>query len=92
MGIGSRELIIFLVIVLIIFGPKNLPKLAQAIGRSVRELKNGMAGLSEDVNEAAHGPTEKKSGVDKHVSSPAAASESPKDTVETAPPHSPKNA
>ncbi len=51
-GIGSKELMIFLVIVLIVFGPKNLPKLARAMGRSVRELKDGLAGVGEDVKEA----------------------------------------
>jgi len=51
MGIGTREMVIFLVIVLIIFGPKNLPRLAKAMGQSVRELKNGLSGLSEDMKD-----------------------------------------
>lgn len=37
--IGLPEVIIILVIVLIIFGPKKLPKLARAIGESVHEYK-----------------------------------------------------
>jgi TatA/E family protein of Tat protein translocase len=51
-GIGSTELIIFLVIVLIIFGPKNLPRLAQALGKSVRELKNGLSGVSDELKDS----------------------------------------
>ena len=48
-GVGSKELIILLVIVLLIFGPKNLPRLAQSIGRSLRELKNGLSGLNDEM-------------------------------------------
>ena len=32
-GIGATELIIFLVIVLVIFGPKRLPSLGRSLGR-----------------------------------------------------------
>ena len=53
MGVHGWELIIFLVIVLILFGPKNLPKLASALGRSVSELKRGMQGVEEEFKKAA---------------------------------------
>jgi len=49
-------MIIVLVVVLLLFGPKNLPKLAQSIGRSIRELKNGMNGLTEDIRDTLHNP------------------------------------
>ena len=35
-GMGMPELILILVVVLIIFGPKNLPKLGGMLGRSVK--------------------------------------------------------
>ena len=35
-GMGGIELIIILVVILIIFGPKNLPKLGKAIGKAKR--------------------------------------------------------
>jgi sec-independent protein translocase protein TatA len=54
MGIG--EWVVVLVIVLIFFGPKNLPKLAQSIGKSVRELKNGLNGLGDDLKETLTSP------------------------------------
>lgn len=49
---GHWELLLLLIIVLIIFGPKKLPALAQAIGKSVRELKNGMQGLNNEMKDA----------------------------------------
>ncbi len=41
-GLGVPELIIILVVVLIIFGPKNLPKLGSALGKSVKSLREGL--------------------------------------------------
>ena len=51
-GIGVPELIIILIVVLLIFGPKNLPKLGNAIGKSIRGLREGMdAGKEEKDKE-----------------------------------------
>lgn len=41
-GIGVPELIIILIVVLLIFGPKNLPKLGSALGKTVKNLRDGM--------------------------------------------------
>ncbi len=43
-GIGVPELIIILIVVLLIFGPKNLPKLGNAIGRTFKSMRDGMDG------------------------------------------------
>mgnify|MGYP002769983922 FL=1 len=43
LGMGVPELLIILVVVLLIFGPKNLPKLGSAIGKSVKSLRDGMS-------------------------------------------------
>lgn len=48
LGMGTPELIIILVVALLIFGPKNLPKLGQAIGRSVKGLRDGMESTESD--------------------------------------------
>ena len=44
MAIGLTEILIILVIILILFGPKKLPELARSIGNAVREYREGMAG------------------------------------------------
>ena len=41
--IGTGEIIIILVIILVLFGPKKLPELARAVGRSVKEYRAGMS-------------------------------------------------
>ncbi|MCB7036651.1 twin-arginine translocase TatA/TatE family subunit [Eggerthella sinensis] len=38
-GMGMPELILILVVVLVIFGPKNLPKLGGMLGRSVKKIR-----------------------------------------------------
>ena len=51
LGMGTPELLIILVVVLLIFGPKNLPKLGSAIGKSVKGLREGL-GSNKKVEEA----------------------------------------
>ena len=43
------EWIVILIVALLIFGPKNLPKLGKALGSTVKNIREGM---SEDVEEA----------------------------------------
>ena len=59
MRIGPQELIIVLIIVLVIFGPKNLPKLGKMFGKTINGFKKGM---DEDANDDddAEEKTEKK--------------------------------
>ncbi|MGV9001405.1 MAG: twin-arginine translocase TatA/TatE family subunit [Candidatus Saccharimonadaceae bacterium] len=41
-GLGAPELIIILIIILVIFGGSQLPKLARSIGTSAKELRSGL--------------------------------------------------
>ena len=47
-GIGIPELIIVLVILLVIFGPKRLPGLGRSLGSGMREFKDSISGKSRD--------------------------------------------
>lgn len=47
-NIGPMELIIVLVIVLLIFGPKRLPGLGKQLGGGLREFKDSVAGKDRD--------------------------------------------
>ena len=44
LGMGMPELLIILGVILLIFGPKNLPKLGAALGSTVKNLREGMQG------------------------------------------------
>jgi sec-independent protein translocase protein TatA len=45
---GPLEVVIILVIVLIIFGPKRLPDLGRSLGRGMREFKDSVTGKDRD--------------------------------------------
>jgi sec-independent protein translocase protein TatA len=46
---GSGELIIVLIIVLLVFGGSQLPKLAKNLGKAQKEFKDGLAeGMKDD--------------------------------------------
>jgi sec-independent protein translocase protein TatA len=47
-NIGPMELIIVLVIVLLIFGPKRLPGLGRQLGSGMREFKDSITSKSKD--------------------------------------------
>jgi len=51
-NIGPMELIIVLVIVLLIFGPKRLPGLGRSLGSGMREFKDSVTGKTKDEDEA----------------------------------------
>ena len=52
LGMGTPELLIILVVVLLILGPKNLPKLGSAIGKSMKGLREGL-GSGKKAEEAS---------------------------------------
>lgn len=50
-GMGTPELLIILAVILLIFGPKNLPKLGSALGKTVKNLRDGMGAGKKDKKE-----------------------------------------
>lgn len=59
-NLGTPELIIILLIVLLLFGSKKLPELAKSVGSSARELRKGLGGDEEDKKTAKSKSTAKK--------------------------------
>jgi sec-independent protein translocase protein TatA len=47
--IGGVELLLLLVVVLLIFGPKKLPGIGQAIGNGIREFRIASKSGNKDV-------------------------------------------
>jgi sec-independent protein translocase protein TatA len=52
-GLHMPELIIILVVALLIFGPKKLPEMGSAIGKSIREFRKGVNEISQPKEEEA---------------------------------------
>ncbi len=51
-GLGTQELLIILVLVMIIFGAGKLPQVGGALGKGLRNFKKGMNDTAEDIEEA----------------------------------------
>jgi sec-independent protein translocase protein TatA len=49
--IGMAELIIILLIVLLIFGAAKLPLIGRALGRAIREFRQGTKDIDGDIEE-----------------------------------------
>ena len=47
-GIGVTELVILLVALLVIFGPKRLPEMGRSLGKGMREFKDSISGKDDD--------------------------------------------
>ncbi len=56
MGLHMPELIIVLVVALLIFGPKKLPEMGSAIGRSVQAFRKGVNGLANSKDDENSNP------------------------------------
>lgn len=48
MGIGIKEIIIVLLVVLIVFGAGKLPRVMGDLGRGLRNFKDGLKGEDND--------------------------------------------
>lgn len=55
-GLGTQELIIILVIVLVLFGAKKLPELARGMGKSIKEFKKASSEVEEEFKQAMDAP------------------------------------
>lgn len=48
-GIGVPELILIFFIVLLFFGARRLPEIGGSLGKGIREFKDSLKGLDEEV-------------------------------------------
>ena len=54
-GLGTTGIILLVLVAMLLFGPKKLPELGKAFGRTISEFRSGSRELLEDTE-----PTEKK--------------------------------
>ncbi len=80
-GIGMPELMIIFVIALLVFGPKELPKIGKTIGKAMGEFRRASEELKEGIQREIEA-AEKESDEGHHTPSPEAAQA----TVPTEPP------
>ena len=47
-GIGIWEILILLLVLLLVFGPKRLPEMGRQLGKGMREFKDSISGSGKD--------------------------------------------
>ncbi len=57
MKISTTELLVVLAIVVLIFGPTQIPKLSRMLGKSVKNLRDGMKDDEPSDDTAAQDPS-----------------------------------
>lgn len=48
-GLGTRELILILIVVLVLFGGKKIPELMRGMGVGIKNFKEGVNGINEEI-------------------------------------------
>jgi sec-independent protein translocase protein TatA len=54
--VSIPELILLLVVILLIFGPKRVPEIGRSLGKGMREFKNSITGRDEEEPRPAEIP------------------------------------
>ncbi len=75
-GLGPGEMMILFIIVLLIFGPSQLPKLARGLGNAMREFRKAQREFSDELHkegpeskpDSPHQPPESKPPENKPIS------------------------
>lgn len=47
---GTGEIIIIAIVVLLLFGGKKIPELMKGLGKGIRNFKEGVKGIEDDIN------------------------------------------
>ncbi|MDR2009731.1 MAG: twin-arginine translocase TatA/TatE family subunit [Bacteroidales bacterium] len=50
-NIGTAEIIIIVLAILLLFGGKKIPELMKGLGKGVRNFKEGVNGIENEINE-----------------------------------------
>lgn len=50
MNLGTGEIIIIAIIILLLFGGKKIPELMKGLGKGVRSFKEGVKGVENDLD------------------------------------------
>lgn len=48
-NLGTSEIIIIAIIILLLFGGKKIPELMRGIGKGVKNFKEGVKGIEDDI-------------------------------------------
>lgn len=52
MNLGTPEIILIALVVLLLFGGKKIPELMKGLGKGVKSFKDGVKGLDDEIKDA----------------------------------------
>ncbi len=50
LGLGSAELIVIVLVVLLLFGGRKIPELMRGLGKGIRSFREGINDISDEIN------------------------------------------
>ncbi len=50
-GLGTTEIILIVLVVLLLFGGKKIPELMRGVGKGIKSFKDGIQGMDEDIKD-----------------------------------------
>lgn len=69
LNLGTGEIIVILVVILLLFGAKRIPELAKSLGKGISMFKQGMNEAVNQINESDD--SKGKSSADGNTSNPS---------------------
>jgi len=69
-NIGFGELLLIFIVLVVFFGPKRIPDIAQSIGKGIREFKRAMKDVQDEVQKAVEDPPKPKPAEPKKIEQP----------------------
>jgi len=61
-GLGTPEIILIVIVILVLFGAKKIPEFMQGIGKGVKEFKKATNDIEKEITETPTKPEPKEPG------------------------------
>jgi sec-independent protein translocase protein TatA len=56
LNLGTGEIVLLVIAMLLLFGGKKIPELARGLGRGIREFKDASSGIKRDIEDSINNP------------------------------------
>ncbi|UKJ08285.1 Sec-independent protein translocase subunit TatA/TatB [Solitalea lacus] len=56
LNLGTGEIVLIVLVVLLLFGGKKLPELARGLGKGIREFKDASSGIKQEIEDSMNNP------------------------------------